>query len=186
MKTCLATALSVSFLTLSSALADPVKIACEGETITIPGWGSGTMSVTYDGAQAGTLVVKGPHTDFSVPAASHKFESPLPPLVIDAAGDTKTIMPDLKAIDACAAAKMPAKLEPDLYSTFAIPCLEEAPPSAAPVPVKATAKITFMRGEEMAKAGPLVQMQLTYLDKSSSPTGSFSIDLMPKDCRVIP
>ena len=82
MKTCLATALSVSFLTLSSALADPVKIACEGETITIPGWGSGTMSVTYDGAQAGTLVVKGPHTDFSVPAASHKFESPLPPLVI--------------------------------------------------------------------------------------------------------
>ena len=170
----------------SSALADTIKIACQGETVTIPGWGSGTMNVTYDGGNQGTLAVKGPHTDFTVPAASHKYDSPLPPLVIDAAGDTKTIMPDLKAVDACATAKMPPKLEPDLYSVFAIPCLEKAPQSAAPVPIKATATLTFMRGADGATLDPMVQMKLTYLDKSASPDGTMAIELMPKECKIVP
>ncbi len=179
---------TIIFATLaagSAAAADPMKIACEGETVTIPGWGTGTMNLTYDGGPQGTLTVKGPHTDFAVPAASHTYESPLPPLVIDAAGETKTVMPDLKAIDACAAATMPPKLEPDLYSVFAIPCLEKAPSSAGPVPVKATATITFVRDDGASTSEPMVQLQLTYLDKSTSPTGSFSIDLMPKDCKVV-
>lgn len=183
---CLAITLSASLLTASSALANTVKIACEGETITIPGWGSGTMNVTYDSGNQGTLVVKGPHTDFTVPAASHKYEKPLPPLVIDGAGDIKTIMPDLKAVDACAAGQMKPNFESDLYSVFAMNCMGKVPASTAPVPVHATVSITFMRNDDSKALEPFVSMKLTYLDKSSSLRGDLPVELLPKDCKMVP
>jgi hypothetical protein len=179
-------ALYALFITATSALAEPVKITCQGETVMIPSWNGGTMTLSYDGGSQGTLVVKGPHTDFSVPASSHEYKSPLPPLVIDATSETTAVMPDLKAIDTCALAKMPAKMEPDLYSVFAIPCLEQAPPSAAPVPVKVTARVTFLRNQNTNALEPSVQMTLRYLEKSASPSGAMEIELMPRDCKVIP
>ena len=172
--------------TAGVALAHSVRIACEGETITIPGWGSGTMNLAFDGGSPGTLGVKGPHVDFKVPASSHEFETPLPPLTIDGNGDTKMLLPDLKAVDNCVAGELPAKYDPDTYGIFATSCLEKIPSSAAPQPVHASATITFMRDPDMQALGPLVQMKLSYLDKSADPTGKLTIDLMPKDCKVIP
>jgi hypothetical protein len=179
-------ALSVLGLAASPAIADPINIACAGETVTIPGWGTGTMTVTYDGNNKGPLAVKGPHTGFSVPASSHKYASPLPPLVVEGKGDTKAIMPDFKTVDACAAGKMTPDLDPDAYSVLAVSCLEKAPASATPVPVNAQVTVTFLKDENSKALEPFVQMKVTYLEKSSSPTGSLAIELMPKDCKVIP
>jgi hypothetical protein len=181
-----AMSLSHTVFPAAAALADPVKIACEGETITIPGWGSGTMTLTFDGGSPGTLTVKGPHVEFTVPASSQKFESPLPPLRIDGSGDTKMLLPDLKAVDTCVAGKLPGKYDPDTYAIFATSCLEKIPASATPQSAHASATITFMRGADMQALGPLVQMKLSYLDKSADPTGKLMIELMPKDCKVIP
>lgn len=183
---CTAMALLGLFTCATSAIADPVKIACEGETVTIPGWGAGTMMITYDGASPGTLAVKGAHLDFSVPAAAHKYDSPLPPLTIDGSGATTAILPDLKAVDSCAAGKMKSNSEADTYSVFAMSCMEDAPASAAPVPVKAAINLTFMRSKEGLDKEPLVSMKLTYLEKSSSPAGTLDIDLLPKDCKLVP
>ncbi len=179
-------AIALWCLAASSALAEPARIECQGETITIPGWDSGTMNVTYDGAANGTLTVKGPHTDFNVPASSHTYEKPDPPVVIDGAGDIKTVMPDLKAIDTCVASRMKSDSEPDLYSMFAMSCMEKGPASVAPVPVHATATVTFLRNDSSGALEPFVSMKLTYLDKLPSQADNLAIEFMTKDCKSIP
>ena len=173
-------------LAASSALAEPARIECQGETIIIPGWDTGTMNVTYDGGASGTLTVKGPHTDFNVPASSHTYEKPYPPVVIDGAGDIKAVMPDLKAIDTCVAGRMKSNPDPSLYSMFAISCMEKGPASAAPVPVHATATITFLRNDDSGALEPFVSMKLIYIDKLPSQTDNLSIEFMTKGCKSIP
>lgn len=173
----------------SPALADPVKIACQGETITIPGWGDGTMYLSYEGSGSNEkLSVKSPHLEFSVPASSHKFDKPLPPLVINAVGDTKSKMPDLKSVEACAAGKLSPdqKGDKDVYFMTALSCMEKAPASADPVPVHASATITFLAGEKANTLDPMVSVKLTYLEKNAAPDGKIDIDLMPKSCNIIP
>lgn len=185
MKRYFAIALSTSLLVTSSALADTARIACEGETVTIQGWDKGTMNLTYDGAESGTLAVKGPHTDFTVPASSHTHEKPQPPVTIDGEGDIRTVMPDLKAVDACAAGQMKPGSDPDTYSVFAMNCMEAAPAGATPVPVHAAVTVTFLSSDG-SEADPFVSMRLTYLDKWPSQTGNLTVEFLPKDCKSIP
>lgn len=186
MRRFLAIALSASCLAASSALADTSRMACEGESFMIPGWGGGTMNVTYDGARNGTLTVKGPHTDFSVPATFKTHEKPYPPVIINGEGDIETVMPDLKAVDACAASQTKPDSGPDDYSFYAMNCLEKAPASTAPVPVHATATITYLSNDTTGALEPSVEMKLTYLDKPPSRADNLTLELMPKDCKSIP
>ena len=176
--------LSLMMFTAGVALAHSVRIACEGETITIPGWGSGTMNLAFDGGSPGTLVVKGPHVDFKVPASSHKFESPL----------------RLSQSTGRATRRCCCRISRRWTLALPVSCLPNTTPTRtgssrrrawrrylpAPLqPVHASATITFMRDPDMQALGPLVQMKLSYLDKSADPTGKLTIDLMPKDCKVI-
>jgi hypothetical protein len=120
-----------------------------------------------------------------VPATYSKFEKPLPPGVIHGSGDTKGTMPDLKAVDACAAGKNPGN-DADVYWMSALSCMETAPMSAAPVPIKATARITLLLSDDGKSLDPMVEMKITYLDKSASPDGTMVIDFAPKGCKIVP
>ena len=179
----------ISFCETSIVFAGSIKVACEGESVTIPGWTSGTMNVIYDDSEKGKIAIKGPHTDFSLPATLISMASADPPSnIISASGQTQAVMPDLAAVDSCVASKVSPdqKNDRDVYLITALSCIEGAPPSAGPVPIIASVKLGLMKGEATEPPDTWLEGEITYTDKSAGPDGKLTIPLFPKECKVVP
>lgn len=177
--------------TPAPALAAQVQVVCEGEAVTVPDWNAGTMTLTYSGGDSGTVVIKGPHTDIAIPARSIERTVDILGVVskvtnIIGTADTTSTMPDLAAVQACVAGKIPASLkdDADVYFTTALSCFGKAQMAASAVPVRGDITITMLPGDEPGTTDVLVQGKRTYLGAPATPGGPLSIDISPKDCKL--
>ncbi len=170
----------VSMLSASdSALAESIAISCEKETITVPEW-KNPLSISYEGAENGTLAIKAEHTEFSLPA-SFRMHAEDGTRMIEAFAETTAVMPDLAALDGCTAAKIPADLkgDADFYNVTSMSCLGVTAASAAPVRITASVRIGIL-----PPADVIVEMKRTYLDASAGPGGVMYVETYPANCKV--
>ena len=177
-------ALIVAFA-ISPASAAAIKITCENEDVMAAGW-KGPMTVTYDGAASGTLTVKSEHIDLRLPATSKKRTGEIDgksktATAIDGFGDTKTVMPDLAALEACAAKSVQPdfKNDADMVAIARMSCLATTAPSAAPVPVTASVTVGLIPGDTAGTPDVIVEIKRTYADANKT-----SIETFPKNCAL--
>ncbi len=178
----------VAFCKTALAFAGPVKIACQGESVAIPGWTNGTMNVVYDDTGQGKLVIKGPHIEMSLPASLISMASANPPSnIISASGQTRAVMPDLATVDNCVASKVSPdeNNDRDTYLNTALACMEAAPPSKGPVLIVASVKVGLMKGDAQ-QTDTWFEGEITYSDPSAGPGGRLTIPLLPGECKVVP
>jgi hypothetical protein len=174
-----ATAIFLGVVVSSASRADTLILDCERESTLVPGW-TAPMRITYAGAEQGTVDVAAKHVNFKL-AGSKRTRAEDNAVVIEAFGETEAIMPDLAAVEACAAKSVPADLagDADVYYTMSLSCLGSSAPGPTPVPIKASVSIGIVSASDV-----IVEIKQTYKAKSNSPDGKFSIDTFPLKCRM--
>ncbi len=139
-------------LLLSGVLASPasagtVTIPCDAD----PAYNSPAMTFVYDGETEGTLSIKAPFGDVSLPATRQDIQmtdakgQPGPVTAIQGSGRVKLQMPGKTAVEACVKGKLPADqlADKDFVSLKVMDCLAETPPGADPVEIDAWARIAL-------------------------------------------
>lgn len=177
---------------LASASAGQVKIVCAKEDWAHPDSG-GPLTVTYDGGDRGTIVVKGPHADLTLPATTNSRTGTAAGMTISTThiyggAETTTAMPDLAAVEACAVAKIQPGLRTDIdvYILAAQSCVGKMPMGAVPTPVKASVALDLISTGNDPKPEISVAVKRSYLAKSSAPNGRMDIDMLAADCKLVP
>ena len=187
----LALAASAALLAgLASASAGPLKIVCGKANWLHPDTG-GPLTVTYDGGDRGTIMVKGPHADLTLAATSSSRTGTVAGLTmttthISGGAEMNTAMPDLAAMEACIAAKVQPglKTDADVYILAAHSCVGKVPMSAAPVPVRASVALDLIATDDPKNPEISVAVKRSYLAKSSAPSGKMDIDMLAGDCKL--
>lgn len=174
---------------LASASAGPLKIVCDKENWLHPDTG-GPVTVTYDGGERGTIMVKGPHADLTLAATSSSRTGTVAGMTItttriSGGAEMNTAMPDLAAVEACVAAKVQPSLkgDPDVYIVAAQSCVGKVPMGAVPVPVKASVALDLIATDDPKNPEISVSVKRSYLAKSSAPSGKMDIDMLAGDCK---
>lgn len=172
-------------LTGTPACAATLTITCERADVIVAAW-NGPMTLTYTGDAEGTLQVKAPYGEFSIPAklASHAMADGTGGRAIKANGDASSTMPDLAALEACIAKQIEPGQETDAgsYDSARDSCLAQVPPTASPIPMTAQFDIGIFPGEPPAKYGLVIEIKRKYLEKTKSPSGYTRIDSFPGTC----
>ena len=185
-------AVSLAFVALlvpagTLARAETLTITCQRADVISPTW-NGPMTMTYTGGAEGTLQVKAPYGEFSVPAklASHAMADGTGGRAIRAIGNTSTTMPDIAALEACIAKQIEPGQEADSgsYDSARDSCLAQVPPTASPIPMTAQIDIGIFPGEPPDKYGLVIEIKRIYLEKTKSPNGHTRIDLFPGACEL--
>ena len=182
--------LFVAFAISPAAAAEPISINCENEDVLAANW-KGPMTVTYDGEASGTLIVKSDHIDLTLPATSKVRTgevdgSPKTATAIEGFGETKSVMPDLAALEACAVKTVQPdfKDDADMVAIARISCLVTTPPSAAPVTVKASVTVGLSPGETAGAPDVIVEIKRTYSETTAAAGKAVSIETFPKNCAI--
>lgn len=166
--------------------AEPLKIQCEREDTTTPGW-DGPMEVTYNGEASGTLSVTSAHIELSLPATKEVRTGEVdgkPHSVTGITGnaEVQAIMPDLAALDTCVASTIQPEFkgDADMYAVATMSCLAKAPMGTVPVPITAAVSVALVPSENNGPSDVVVEIKRTYAAKSASPSGVTSIDSFPR------
>lgn len=164
---------------LPSASAATFQITCEQETVGVPEWIS-PLVITYTGEASGTLTLSSEHLNLSLPG-TYRIRPEDGAKVIDGFADTEATMPDLAQLDACTAARVPADLkgDADAYNITSMSCLGSTPPSAGPVPIRASVRVGVLPTKEA-----IVEIKRTYQAASAGPGGAMYIETYPKNCSL--
>lgn len=177
---------------LGSANAGPLKIVCDKENWLYPDSG-GPLTVIYDGGDRGTIMVKGPHADLTLPATLNSRTGTaagitISTIHISGGAEIKTAMPDLAAVEACAAAKVQPDLKTDVnvYTVAAQSCVGKVPMGALPTPVRASVALDLITTGGDPKPEISVAVKRSYLARSSAPNGKMDIDMLAADCKLVP
>ncbi len=179
MKQALVGALCVIVLDPVAARAETIQLTCARENTTAPGW-TGPLTVTFNGNPNGTLVVRSDHTQLDL-RGSMETSAEDKSKRIWANEDTKAVMPDLAALDACSASKVPKDIvaDADFFNVMSMSCLATVKLGAEPVPIKASVKIIVFSADDVG-----VEIRRTYLDPSKGPGGVMYIENYPGDCKL--
>jgi hypothetical protein len=128
----------------STAQAEPINILCEDAGEKTPA----KLTLTYEGDSSGTLTVKAPFGEMSLPATKEQREDvedgeKLTATGIRAFGPATVTMPDKAAIEACVKGKLKPDeaQDEDIVATVLGSCAQAALPSKEPIAVKATVAI---------------------------------------------
>lgn len=185
-------AVALSFLVMlagEAAHASTVSVSCEKADMISSAW-SGPMTIVYEGDASGTLKLKGPYGELTLPATSERRQaatgSAQEAQLIEGFGTTQTTMPDLALLEACIATKVAPGEEgsADSYDFAVTQCLASTPPAKDPVAVTAQVKLGIFPGEPPEEYGLVVEVKRTYDQKTKSPRGSTSIDSFPAKCTI--
>jgi hypothetical protein len=164
-----------------AARAETVNIGCENAGENTPA----KLTLTYEGGASGTLTVKAPFGDMSLPATREEREDTeggekLTATGIRAFGPVTVAMPDKAAIEACVAQKLKpdeAKDE-DIVATVLGSCAQAAAPGK-PVAIKATVEIGVFDPPSAD-----VDVTRTFLEASTIPGGVLKIETFPSNCSI--
>lgn len=184
------TASAVFLLAMSSgatvAAAEKISIRCEKADVINAAWSS-PMTVAYEGEEAGTLTVKAPHGELTLPATlKRQSAAGQEAQVIEGFGMTETTMPDLARLESCITTKVAPGEEAnaDSYDQALIECLAGTPASPAPVSVKGHVKVGLLPGDTPGNLSVIVEVRRTYDAKTRSPRGSTTVDSFPANCAL--
>jgi hypothetical protein len=162
--------------------AETLTVTCEDAGEKAPA----ALTLGYEGGASGTLTVKAPFGEMSLPATKEQREDGeggknLAATGIRAFGPASVIMPDKAAIEACVAQKL--KLDEaqdeDIVATVLGSCAEAAAPSKEPIAIKATVE-TGIYDPPSAD----VELTRTFLEASTVAGGSLKIETTPANCNV--
>lgn len=165
-----------------SAQAEMIKILCEDAGKTAPG----KLSLSYEGGASGTLTVKAPFGEMTLPATKEEREDveegeKLTATGIRAFGPATVTMPDKAAIEACIAQKLKPDeaQDEDIVATVLGSCAQAVASSKGPVAIKATVEIGIYDP-------PSADVELTrsFLESSTVPGGTVKIETAPANCKV--
>jgi hypothetical protein len=143
---------------------------------------SSDMSITYEGAEQGTLTVKAASGDMTLPATKETREGTdedgksYSVVGITASGETMSLMPDKAAIESCVKGKLsPDQLaDEDIAYTAALGCAASTPLGKEPIKINGYVEIALIDP-------PVAQVFITktFLEPSSLPGGKLKIDSLP-------
>jgi hypothetical protein len=153
-----------------SGQAETIAVECEANQ----SWQSPAMTMVYEGADSGTLTVKGEFGEMSLPARKLTREGPdekggtRTVVNLVGAGPAKVIMPDKKAAEECAKGKLPGDQAQDKDIVFVtmMGCLASVPKGTEPVDINAHASISLLDPPDM-----FVEFTRTYVEPSTLPGG---------------
>lgn len=139
--------LLLSGILVVPASAETVTIACDAD----PAFNSPAMTFVYDGEAKGTLSIKAPFGEMSLPANKQDHQmtdakgQPGPVTAIQGSARVKLHMPDKTAVEACVKGKLPPDqlADKDIVFLKVMSCVAETPPSVEPVEIDASAVIAL-------------------------------------------
>lgn len=190
---CLANLPMLAILTASchcagSAEAATIRVSCEQEDVMVAGWTT-PLSAVYEGDASGTLQVKSPHVDLTLPATRSEKTGPasggyLRTTTITASGETEVIMPDVVALNACIEASLQPEFKgnSDMEAIAAISCLSTVPQSLAPVAISGAVRLGILVPESMGAPDVILEISRSYL--ADAPTSGPTIGNFPKNCVI--
>ncbi len=186
---------AIGWLTVitSGVSAEALALTCEQHDVGTPrgaGGGPADMTLAYDGEDTGTLTVKGPFGEMSLPATKQLKEGSDPSINggkpytvtgIRAAGPATVVMPDKAAIEDCVTGKLSAEdlKDRDIVFLAAMSCVGSAPPSAAAVPITADMEIALIATEPANLEIMAVYMKRTFTEASALPGGTITVESDP-------
>ena len=164
-----------------SAHAGSITVACEPN----PAFNAPAMTLVYQGGAEGTLTIKAPFGEMSLPATMESRQgtdengAPLSATGIRAAGPATVQMPDKAAIEACVRGKLPPDqlADSDIVFVTVMSCAKEAPVGAEPIAINASAEIAL---------APLVYVGVTrtYAEPTDLAVGTIALEAYP-NCSIV-
>jgi hypothetical protein len=151
-----------------SAQAETISVSCEESQ----SWQSPAMTLVYEGADSGTLTIKGEFGEMALPATKEKREGPdeqggtRSVVGIRASGPAKVIMPDKKAAEECAKGKLTGDQAQDKDIVFVtmMGCLGTVPKGTEPVDINAYTTVALLDPPDA-----YVEFIRTYVEPSNLP-----------------
>lgn len=168
--------------------AETIAVSCEQGDVIVAAW-RGPMTIIYEGDEAGTLTLKGPYGDLSLPA-TRKMQaadgSQEPTRLIEGFGTTTATMPDLAQLEACVARTIAPGEEGDgdSYDVAQMGCFAATPPGNEPVQIIGHVKLGIFPGEPPEQHGLVIEVKRTYSEKTKSPSGRTDINSFPAKCSL--
>lgn len=182
------TTLAVLALASCPATAATLTLTCERSDVIVSAW-NGPMTITYTGEADGTLQLKAPYGELTMPAklVSHAMADGTGGRAIKAYADSSMTMPDLPTLEACVAKQIEPgqEADADMYDTARDACLAQVPLTPSPIPMTAQIDVGIFPGEPPAKYGLVIEVKRTYLEKTKSPSGKTRIDSFPAKCELV-
>jgi hypothetical protein len=138
------------------------------------------MTIVYEGDADGTLTIAATFGEMSLPATKENREGtdetgqPISATGIRAAGPASVLMPEKAAIESCVRGKLPPDqlTDSDIVFVTVMGCAKEAPLSAEPIAINASAEIAL---------APLVYVGVTrtYVEPTDLAVGTIALDVYP-------
>jgi hypothetical protein len=163
------------------ARAGTTTLQCEAN----PALNAPEMTIVYEGETQGTLTIKAPFGEMSLPATMESRQGtdetgqPLSAHGIRAAGPATVQMPDKAAIEACVRGKLPPDqlADSDIVFVTVMSCAKEVPVGAEPIAINASAEIAL---------APLVYVGVTrtYAEPTDLAVGTIALEAYP-NCSIV-
>jgi hypothetical protein len=152
------------------------------------GGNTSDMTITYEGDDQGTLIVKSASGEMTLPATKETREGTndagetYSVTGIRASGKTTALMPDKAAIESCVKGKLPPDqlADEDIAFTTALGCSSATPLGTEPVKINGYVEIAVIEP-------PTAQVFITktFVEPTSLPGGTLKIDsLPPPNCSI--
>ena len=142
----LSSVLLLSGMLSTAVAAGTITINCDAD----PAYNSPPMTFVYDGEAEGTLSIKGPFGEISLPASKQDLDmtnalGQQGVTSISGSAHVKAQMPDKAAVEACVKGKLPPDqlADKDIVSLNVMSCLAETPLGAAPAEIDTMARIAL-------------------------------------------
>jgi hypothetical protein len=177
----------LSALALLSLVSLTACAGAEAETLTFKcteqvGGNQSDMTITYEGAEQGTLTVKSASGDMSLPATKETREGKndagetYSVIGIRGSGETTSLMPDKAAIESCVKGKLPPDqlADADIAYSTALGCATDTPLGKEPIKINGYVEIALLEPPSAQ-----VFITKTFLEPSSLPDGKLKIDSLP-------
>jgi hypothetical protein len=166
--------LLLSGMIASPAVAGTITINCDAD----PAYNSPPMTFVYDGEAEGTLSIKGPFGEISLPASKQDLDMKNAQgqqgvTSISGSARVKVQMPDGAAVEACVKGKQPPDqlADKDIVSLNVMSCLAETPPGAAPAEIDAMARIALSPAPDA-----YITFNRTYVEPTDLVTGQIALE----------
>ena len=183
----------------SNAWAEQFTLRCQDDPYWVmpdPARKPDQITITYAGADTGTLTVNAPYGEFTLHATMGRSKQSTPRLNngvaytlvgINAHGPAQVVMPDKTAIETCtkAALKPEEFADKDVASMAMIGCMARTKRSSGPVPVDALIRVAVMETAPGQREVSGVTYIRTLAEPTSLPAGKITLESSP-DCELTP
>lgn len=182
--------LIVSFASATPAIAGAIAISCEIENSMAAS--GGPLTLSYEGAESGTLKLRSKRINIEMPATKEVRKGTLdgkPHTVTGIRGaiESVTAMPSQQALEDCVAKNTSPEFkdDADIASVTLLTCMKTVPHAATPVKAATSVSIALVPSDEARGADDVVvEIKRTYLEKSSVPGGTISLETYPGRCTL--